>query len=205
MAKSIKTIGGGLQGASRLPAVFLDRDGVLIKNIDGDYVRTIAQIELLPGAKAAVAMLAKAHLPLVVVTNQAAVAKGYISEDEAWAIQHEVESLVTDDQDINLHSIICPHASADECECRKPKPGMLLEGAEKYHLDLENSYFIGDALTDIAAAKAAGVRPVFVMTGRGKSEYTKASKEDVADVIICRTITEATRYILHERKQLNHA
>jgi len=196
---------GGLQSASRRPAVFLDRDGVLIKNIDGDYVRSIAQIELLPGAKEAVAMLAKANFPLVVVTNQAAVAKGYISEETAWSIQRQVVSLVTGNQDIDIHSIICPHGSADDCECRKPKPGMLLEGAEKYHLDLENSYFIGDALTDIAAAKAAGVKPVFVLTGRGKSEYAKSTKEDMVDVIICKTIAEATRYILHERKQIEYA
>ncbi len=204
MANSAYT-NGGLHNAGRHPAVFLDRDGVLIKNIDGDYVRTISQIELLDGAKAAVAKFDKARLPIVIVTNQAAVAKGYITEDEAWAIQHEVESLVTDNNEINLHSIICPHASTDDCECRKPKPGMLLEGAKNYHLDLENSYFVGDALTDITAAKSTGVQPVFVLTGRGKSEYRKATKEDMEDVIICRNITEAARYILHERNNREHA
>ncbi len=203
MANSEQTK-GGLHNASRRAAVFLDRDGVLIENIDGDYVRSVDQIKILPGAKEAVAKLSKAGLPLVIVTNQAAVAKGYITDDEAWIIQHEVESLVGENNQ-NIHSIICPHASADECECRKPKPGMLHEGAEKYHLNLESSYFVGDALTDIAAAKAAGVQPIFVFTGRGESEYAKSTKEDMKNVIICKTIIEAARYILHERSNIEHA
>lgn len=201
---SHKDPNGGLHGAGHQSAVFLDRDGVLIKNIDGDYVRSVNQIELLSGAREAVAMLSKANFPLIIVTNQAAVAKGYITDDEAWTIQREVESLLTESDDINLHSIICPHASADECECRKPKPGMLLEGAKKYHINLENSYFIGDALTDIAAAKAAGVQSIFVLTGRGESEYAKSTKEDMENVIICKTIIEAARYILHERNNIDY-
>jgi D-glycero-D-manno-heptose 1,7-bisphosphate phosphatase len=175
MANSHQTQ-GGLHSASRQPAVFLDRDGVLIENIDGDYVRSISQIEVLPGAKEAINKLSKAGFPLIIVTNQAAVAKGYITNDEAWTIQHEVESLVGKSNQ-SLHSIICPHASTDGCDCRKPKAGMLLEGAEKYHLDLGSSYFIGDALTDIAAAKAAGVQSIFVFTGRGESEYAKSTKK----------------------------
>ncbi len=173
MANSEQTK-GGLHNASRRAAVFLDRDGVLIENIDGDYVRSVDQIKILPGAKEAVAKLSKAGLPLVIVTNQAAVAKGYITDDEAWIIQHEVESLVGENNQ-NIHSIICPHASADECECRKPKPGMLHEGAEKYHLNLESSYFVGDALTDIAAAKAAGVQPSPIYSAR-KEQYRTCLK-----------------------------
>lgn len=202
MANSHQTK-GGLHSASRQPAVFLDRDGVLIENIDGDYVRSISQIEVLPGAKEAINKLSKAGFPLIIVTNQAAVAKGYITNDEAWTIQHEVESLVGKNNQ-SLHSIICPHASTDGCDCRKPKPGMLLEGAEKYHLDLKSSYFIGDALTDIAAAKAAGVQSIFVFTGRGESEYAKSTKEDMKNVILCKSVIEAARYILHERNNIEN-
>lgn len=194
---------GGLHSTSRQPAVFLDRDGVLIENIDGDYARSIDQIKVLSGAKEAVAKLSKAGFPLIIVTNQAAVAKGYITDDQAWTIQHEVESLVGKNNQ-NLFSIICPHASTDGCDCRKPKPGMLLEGAEKYHVDPGSSYFIGDALTDIEAAKAAGVQPIFVFTGRGESEYAKSTKEDMKNVILCKSVIEAARYILHERNNIEN-
>lgn len=151
------------------PAVFLDRDGVLVKNIDGDYIRERSQIELLPFAEQAVNKLYKNGFEVVIVTNQACVNKKLISIDDALAIQEEIKSLVDPLGVLKLKSELCPHTSDERCECRKPRPGMIFEAQKKYNLDLSKSYMIGDALSDIEAAKAANVSPILVLSGRGRS------------------------------------
>lgn len=176
------------------PAIFLDRDGVLIKNIDGDYVRTLDQITTLQGAKDAVSRLARGGFLPVIVTNQAAVAKGFISLEQAWNIQKTVENLVSPDHEIV--STLCPHSKTDGCDCRKPRPGMILEMAEKHTISLSESYLIGDAMTDIVAARAAGVTPVLVLSGRGAYQHSQAGQEELKDLKVFPSIVEATGYIL---------
>jgi D-glycero-D-manno-heptose 1,7-bisphosphate phosphatase len=177
------------------PAVFLDRDGVIIANNDSDYIRSVDQIELLPGAREAVAQLARAGYPIVIVTNQAVVAKGFITLETAWRVQHTVESLVKGSH-TELYSMLCPHGNNDGCTCRKPKPGMLLQAADRYGINLRRSFMIGDSLSDIAAARAAHVTPVLVLSSRGKSEYHTADKESTQDLVMCDTILEAVQRIL---------
>lgn len=179
------------------PAVFLDRDGVLIENIDGDYVRTLDQIAVLPGSKAAVSRLYQGGFLPVIVTNQAAVAKGFISLEQAWGIQRAVEKAVSPNREIV--STLCPHAKADNCDCRKPKPGMLLEMAAKHSVNLNQSFLIGDAITDIVAANAAGVTPILVLSGRGAYQHSQASREELDDLKVFPSIVEATDYILELR------
>lgn len=176
------------------PAIFLDRDGVLIENIDGDYVRTLDQITLLPGTKDAVSRLVRGGFLPVIITNQAAVAKGFISLEQAWNIQRTVENLVSPDHVIV--STLCHHSKIDGCDCRKPRPGMILEMAEKHAISLRESYLIGDAMTDIAAARAAGVTPVLVLSGRGAYQYSQVSQEELKDLKVFPSIVEATDYIL---------
>jgi D-glycero-D-manno-heptose 1,7-bisphosphate phosphatase len=180
--------------ANGRPAVFLDRDGVLIENIDGDYVRTLDQIAVLPGSRDAVDRLLQGGFLPVVVTNQAAVAKGFISLEQAWDIQKAVENAVSPSREIA--STLCPHAKTDRCDCRKPKPGMLLEMADKYAINLRQSFLIGDAMTDIAAARAAGVTPILVLSGRGAHQHHQATHQELEDLKVLPSIVEATDYIL---------
>lgn len=175
-------------------AVFLDRDGVLIKNIDGDYVRTVEQITVLRGVKKAIERLLLSDYLPVIVTNQAAVAKGFITLQHAWDIQRAVERAVAPKH--KVISTLCPHAKAAGCECRKPKPGMLLEMAAEHGIDLSRSFLIGDAITDVMAARAVGVVPILVLTGRGQAQYNEAKAEDLERLKVLSTITEATDYIL---------
>ena len=179
---------------SNYPAVFLDRDGVLIENIDGDYVRTLDQITVLPGAKNAVSRLFQGGFLPVIVTNQAAVAKKFISLEQAWNIQRSVESAISPSQ--KVASILCPHSKTDGCDCRKPSPGMLLQMADEHKIDLHQSFLIGDAMTDVVAARAAGVTPILVLSGRGVHQYNQVARDELKGLKVFSSIIEAVDYIL---------
>lgn len=154
----------------RCPAVFLDRDGVIIRDVD--LLVRVDQIELLPGAAAAVRRLRDARLPVVIVTNQPVVARGFVTEDEVLALEAVIEQRLRDAGAIVDGFYYCPHhprATLAEyrlaCECRKPSPGMLLRAARELGLDLAASTMIGDRLSDIAAGQRAGCRTILVETG----------------------------------------
>ncbi len=151
------------------PAVFLDRDGVVVENIDGDYIREKSQIRLLPFAKQAVLRMHQHGYEVVIATNQACVNKGIINERQAQSLQAEIIDRLDPMRTMEIKSKLCPHTDNENCICRKPQPGMILSAANEYEIDLSKSYMIGDALSDIQAALSAEVTPVFVLTGRGKS------------------------------------
>jgi D-glycero-D-manno-heptose 1,7-bisphosphate phosphatase len=147
----------------------LDRDGVINEN-RADYVRSPDQLVYIPGAFEALRMLAGTPYRIVVVSNQSAVGRGIISEEQANAINDELVSTVRRQGGRIDAAYLCPHDPRDGCDCRKPQPGMLLRAAQELNLDLGRSFLIGDALTDCAAGKAAGVRSVLVLTGRGRDQ-----------------------------------
>lgn len=156
--------------------MFLDRDGVLVESIHGDYIRTSEQINILPGVRESLEKLIERGFELIIVTNQGAVSKGLISLARTNALQAEIVALLRPTQDTVIHSYICPHQQSDKCACRKPHPGMLLQASKDHRIDLAHSYLIGDASTDVMAAKDAGVSPILVLTGRGFDEQHKATQ-----------------------------
>jgi len=153
---------------SRLqPAVFLDRDGVLIENRP-DYVRSWQDLVPLPGALGSLARLSALPLRIVIVTNQSAVGRGLLP----LATAHEINRRLVDQVVAAGGRIdgvyLCPHLPGSGCACRKPAPGLILQAATELHLDLPSSVLIGDSVTDIQAGKAAGVgRLALVRTGLG--------------------------------------
>lgn len=160
------TVGQPVNG--RRPAIFLDRDGVIIENRD-DYIKSWAEVEILPGALAALATLRTTRFAVVIVTNQSAVNRGFMSLGSLHDIHQRLQTAV-EDAGGQLHAIyFCPHRPNEGCDCRKPQPGMLLQAAAALDLDLGRSYLVGDAITDLEAALAAGVQPVLVRTGRGRA------------------------------------
>jgi D-glycero-D-manno-heptose 1,7-bisphosphate phosphatase len=143
------------------PGVFLDRDGVLNAALVSAGLpfppRDEAELQLLPGVERACAQLADAGLVLIVVTNQPDIARGLVDPTAVDSLNKRLrESVALDDV------IVCPHDDGDACECRKPKPGMLLEGASRWDIDLSRSVMVGDRWRDIEAGRAAGTRTVFV-------------------------------------------
>lgn len=169
-------------------ALFVDRDGVLIENRE-HYVRRLAEIELIPAAIAAGMEANRAGWPIVVVSNQAGVGKGVIPIARAWAIMSRVCKLFAREGVIIERAFLCPHRPDEGCDCRKPGPGMLIQAAEELDLDLEGSYLVGDNLSDMGAARAAGAFPILVRTGLG----TRFEAE--FDGTIANDLLEAWRFI----------
>jgi D-glycero-D-manno-heptose 1,7-bisphosphate phosphatase len=156
------------KGMSR--AIFLDRDGVIIEN-RSNYVRSWADVAFLPGAVEALQRLAASPYKIVVVTNQSAVGRGIITNSEADAINQLLLKSVREGGGRIDALYMCPHAPQEACQCRKPRPGMLLEAAHDLHINLEDSLMVGDALSDLQAGRAAGVADNYlVLTGRGKDQ-----------------------------------
>lgn len=175
------------------PAVFLDRDGVLIENIP-THVRTWEEVSIFPYSTASLERLHAAGYFLFVITNQAIVARGGMSH-EAMESLHERIMASVDPSGLVTKSYLCPHGEG-ECDCRKPRPGSLLKAAEEFGVLLTESFMVGDAVTDAQAGLSAGVKPIMVRTGRGLHEETKLGdlKVPVVD-----NLESATEVILGRR------
>ncbi len=148
-------------------AVILDRDGVI--NLDSDsYVKSLEEFKLIPKSVQAIAALHQSGWPVFIVTNQSGIGRGYY--DEAVLAQmhaqlyKQVQALGGDIQAIYY----CPHHPKLECECRKPKPGLFQQLALEYEVDLSQSYYVGDKITDVEVAQAVNAQAVLVTTGKGE-------------------------------------
>jgi D-glycero-D-manno-heptose 1,7-bisphosphate phosphatase len=177
------------------PAVFFDRDGVLIDNL-ADHVRAVSDVHVQPGAFAAVRRVREVGYTPVVVSNQAVIGRGIVSAAQVAAVHRHVVRLFADAGAPIEFSYLCPHAPADGCGCRKPRPGLLTHAAERLGIALDRSVMIGDALTDIAAARAVGVPSVLVLTGRGTTEYQKATAQQLAGIPVLASVVEAAERII---------
>lgn len=145
-------------------AVFLDRDGVLTRAIVRDgkpfSPRRREDLEVMGGITEACTALREAGLLLVVVTNQPDIARGSLAVDELVAMHEDLVGRIP------LDGILyCPHDDTDGCSCRKPAPGLLLQAAHRFGIDLRNSVLVGDRWRDIDAGRRAGCRTVFVKAG----------------------------------------
>jgi D-glycero-D-manno-heptose 1,7-bisphosphate phosphatase len=153
-------------------AVFLDRDGVLVEEVG--YLSEVGQVRLIAGAAEAVAALNRAGMPVVVVTNQAGVARGYFSEERVAEVHRFLDGLLAARGARVDRYYYCPHHPEAEveryrlrCDCRKPRPGMLRRAAMELHLNLAQSHLVGDKASDLAAGGAAGCKSILVRTGYG--------------------------------------
>ena len=152
------------------PAVFLDRDGVINKNSDR-YVRSWDEFEFLPDALQQLASLAKLGFPIYVVTNQSCIGRGLVLQEDVERIHRRMVKIIREHGGRIDGVALCPHAPEDECGCRKPRPGLLLQLAQNHRIHLRQSFFIGDALSDVGAALAAGVTPVLLAPGSGRKGF----------------------------------
>ena len=155
--------------ASKAPAAFLDRDGTLNRDRAGVYITSPEQLKLYAGVPAALRLLAAKGYRLVVLTNQSGVARGYMSLAAAKRINLK---LVRDlrEAGVKLDAVyFCPHGPDQGCACRKPRAGLVKEALKDLAIDLERSFVAGDKASDLALAKAAGIKGLLVLTGQGKA------------------------------------
>lgn len=161
----------------QVSALFLDRDGVIIEN-RADYVRRWSDVSIFPQALTALSRLCHWSGKIIIVTNQSVVGRGLITRQRADEINERLVEEITRSGGRIDAVYMCPHAPADNCECRKPKPGLLSKAAKRFDIDMQSSVMIGDALTDIAAARAAGVElAALVRTGLGREQLATVTRE----------------------------
>jgi len=180
-------------------AIFLDRDGVLIENRD-DYVKTWDEVEFLDGALEAMCRLANLAAPIILVTNQSAVGRGLLGYPEAVALNARIMDVVTTHGGRIDRAYLCPHHPQENCMCRKPAPGMILQAAQEMNLELSHAYLVGDALTDIEAAHAVRVQGILVRTGRGHAQAACWEGQTPSFPILS-DLSAATDYILKKESE----
>lgn len=149
-------------------AVFLDRDGVI--NADApDYIKGWAEFHFLPGSLEALVTLHQAGLPVVIVTNQSALARGLISPPVLSDLHDRMVNAIREAGGEVAGIYFCPHHPDDGCRCRKPRPGLVAQAAAEHGIDPARSFLVGDSVRDIQCAESAGVGTrILVRTGNGR-------------------------------------
>jgi len=179
------------------PALFLDRDGVLV--VEKDYLADPAQLALVPGAAAALRAARSAGFLLVGVSNQSGLGRGRFTAADFAAVMHRfVAALAAEGCALDAF-FYCPHAPADGCRCRKPEPGLLEEAAEIFAWDTGRSWLVGDKVSDVDLALRAGLRPALVRTGHGREEEARLG--DRADVLVADDLRAVVAAILGEARR----
>lgn len=183
-------------------AVFIDRDGTI--NEEVDYLNDMAQLHIFPYAASSIALLNKGGIKAVVITNQAGVARGHLSEEFLFKLHNKIKEEFSANGAYLDGIYYCPHHPqfGDEryrkvCECRKPNIGMLKTASADLHINIFKSYVIGDKLTDIELAHNAGCKGVLVLTGYGKLEQGQIKKNNIPHYI-AGDLAVAVEWILND-------
>ena len=155
---------------------------------DVDYCGDPASVEIFEGAAAALRQLKERGYKIIIITNQSGIGRGYFDEAAYRAVENEVVRQLG--ADLIDATYFCPHTPQQNCACRKPAPGMVLQAAQDLALDLTRSYFIGDKESDMQCGRRAGTRTVLVQTGYGQSADRTSADAVVPD------LRSAARFIL---------
>jgi len=142
-------------------------------NVEVNYLHDPAELVLIAGVVEAVASFNRASVPVIVITNQAGVGRGYYTLDDYRAVNAKMAELFAAGGAHVDGWYCCPHAPWSDCPCRKPRPGMLIEAAREHDLDLAGSVLVGDKESDLGAARAVGCRAALVRTGHGRDEEAR--------------------------------
>jgi D-glycero-D-manno-heptose 1,7-bisphosphate phosphatase len=178
-----------------MSAVFIDRDGVICENRD-DYVKSWDEFKFIPGAAEALAALHTAGIRIFVVSNQSAIGRGIVTRQTVDGINEKmIDVLRAAGAEIEA-VLVCPHSPEDGCACRKPEAGLLIEAAGEYGVDLERSWMVGDAESDIVAGTRAGCETVLVLTGRGADQVRAAEWGHGRPDLVAHDLVDAAIWIL---------
>lgn len=183
------------------PAIFLDRDGVLIEN-RSDYIRDWSQVVVFAEAIQVLASPIIKNYKIVIVTNQSAVGRALVSADTVHEINDRLANIIyaAGGQLDGIYT--CPHKPEDECGCRKPKPGLLLQAAAELNLDLRRSWMIGDAWSDLLAGYNAGVQRLAILrTGRGSDQLLQPPPDKIGEYLVFNDLSEALQAVQKSNEQ----
>lgn len=185
------------------PALFLDRDGVLIKFCP-DYVRTWEDVSIYPQALSALSRASRSGYRIVIVTNQSVIGRGIVSPETVDQINQGIISEIEQAGGRVDGIFVCPHSPEDGCSCRKPQPGLILQAVRELDIDLSRSALVGDNLTDLQAGASAGVgRLVLVLTGLGKQMLPVAARSGLPQFDTFANLEEALEHLINLDERQN--
>ncbi len=180
--------------------IILDRDGVI--NYDSaEYIKSPEEWIAIPGSLEAIAKLNRAGYQVVVASNQSGVGRGYYSLEMLAKIHKKMEDELASVGGRFENIYFCMHAPEENCECRKPKPGLLKKIIAKYKPDPTKTIFIGDSLRDIQAAHAVSCNPILVLTSKGRATYEKG--EGLEGVPVFEDLAAAVEGLLNSKPPIN--
>ena len=142
-------------------AVFLDRDGVINKERK-DYVKSIEEFQILNNIPKSIKMLKEKGFLVIVITNQSAINRGLITIETLNEIHNYLQNFLKENNTSIDDFYFCPHRPDENCKCRKPNPGMLIKAAQEHNIDMNQSFMIGNSLTDVQAAQKAGCKGILL-------------------------------------------
>ncbi len=157
-------------------AVFLDRDGVI--NEEVNYLSKVKEFKFIKNVIEALKLLSKTGFKIIIITNQSGINRGYFTVEDLKRI-HEYMLKEFKKESIRIDKIyVCPHRPDENCNCRKPKTGLLIKASEDFNINISKSYFIGDKTVDIETGKNANCKTILVKTGYGGSDNNYKVKPD---------------------------
>jgi D,D-heptose 1,7-bisphosphate phosphatase len=181
-------------------AIFLDRDGTI--NEDPGYISDPADVVLLPQAGEALAGLKKKGFKLIVVSNQSGIARGIMSSADVEKVNDKInELLLKKNVSIDAFYYCDAHpefSTPEECECRKPSAKLVFEAARDFEIELKESYFVGDTISDIECGKNAGLRTILVKTGKGEESLSILQKDNNFPSFVAENLFHAFEFIIAE-------
>ena len=176
--------------------VFLDRDGVINKN-SPLYINSWDEFEFIPGSIDAITRLTAAGFQLIVITNQSGVGREMLTETELHRIFRNMRRAVEAAGGCITDIFYCPHHPEDDCDCRKPRPGLIRRAAEKYAIDLSSACMVGDNASDITCARAAGCDcAILVKSGASADAEDELAAMNLAPDLVAADLAEAADWII---------
>ena len=171
--------------AAKIKCFFFDRDGIVNQSPGPGYVESWDDFHVMPEFPAILQKITDAGYAAAIITNQRCVARGIVDEETLTDMHNRLVALLHDDYGLSLLDVYCCPHERDSCECRKPKPGMILTAAEEHDIDLSASWMVGDRETDIETGKRAGCRTIYVTDDplREDADITVASMKELVSTI----------------------
>lgn len=179
----------------KLP-VFLDRDGVINRRLVGDYVKSWEEFEFLPGVLGALKRLADAGRNVILISNQSGIGRGLMRQEDLDAVHNKMKRRVEEAGGKIGRIYVCPHHPDDNCSCRKPQPGLLLQAAREFNIKLSECFFVGDSSTDIEAGNNVGCLTIRV--GLVQAHVANPSETIIKPRYRAKNLSEAVEIILSD-------
>lgn len=181
------------KGDFKKKAIFLDRDGTL--NEDEGYVHDIKDFKLLPGVIEGLNLL-KRKFVFFIVTNQSGIGRGFYSYKDFLRFNDHLINVLKSHEITILKTYVCPHKPDENCDCRKPNPTYLYDARDKFSIDLEKSWVIGDHPSDVLLGKNAGSHTIYLLTGHGKEHVEELTQKKIEPTLIASNFLKAAKEIL---------